>query len=152
MKNNNVITLSKFLSRYANLTGEDLVNMTHEEVRVLLPHFKRTTFEYIEKNEDELANGNILLVSDGKKVIPYFAPELTQDETKTQVIRKMEKRTNEDNIIDYTSLSVFELKKLLRKKFNSGKNKSGAKKELEKRGVILRKKYNRNKVKNEGEI
>ena len=47
---------------------------------------------------------------------------------------------------DYSSMSIYELKKLLDKKFNSNSNSRCAKKELENRGVI-KKKYDRKKFK-----
>ena len=44
-------------------------------------------------------------------------------------------------------MTIYELKQLLNRKFNSYKNSREARKELEKRGVVLTKKYNRNEVK-----
>jgi hypothetical protein len=44
---------------------------------------------------------------------------------------------------DYQNMSVYELKCLLKRKFNSCFNQRNARKELENRGVILTKKYNR---------
>ena len=66
MKKSNVISLSKFLARYANLTGKDLVNLTHDEVKVLFPQIKRTSFDYVDEHQDEMASGKVALVSDGK--------------------------------------------------------------------------------------
>ena len=43
----NFISLSKFLSRYACVEGKDLKKLTHEDVEVLFPQLKRTSFEIV---------------------------------------------------------------------------------------------------------
>ena len=44
-------------------------------------------------------------------------------------------------------MSIYELKQLLNTRFNSYRNSREARRELEKRGVVLTKKYNRNEIK-----
>ena len=74
-----------------------------------------------------------------------------QEDEKITVIREYEQKQQGEKITDYTRLSEYELKRLLRTKFNTPKCKNNARKELEKRGIVLKRKYNRNKMKNEGE-
>ena len=144
MKKSNVISLSKFLARYANLTGKDLVNLTHDEVKVLFPQIKRTSFDYVDEHQDEMASGKVALVSDGKKVVPYFVPEYDFEHDVTEVVRpKDEPIKRDDTDYDYTKLSIYELRTLLRRKFSTQKNQYRAARELERRGVVLHKKYNR---------
>ncbi len=76
----NEIKLSKFLVRYCNLRGEDLTKIRHEDVKVLFPTLKRASFEELENNPKKLASGEILLVNDGRKVIPYYVPSLSKEE------------------------------------------------------------------------
>ena len=49
----------------------------------------------------------------------------------------------DDTHYDYASMSVYELRKLLNTKFNSYRNSREARRELERRGVVLTRKYNR---------
>ena len=143
----NEISLSKFLSRYGYLTGKDLKNVTHEEVKELFPEFKRSSFKEIDKNPELLITGKIILVNDGRKTIPYYA-RIQEKEEYTIVEREsVEKRKIDDEIYDYTSMSLYELRLLLRKRFNSVRNQNCARKEIEKRGIVLSKKYNRCKFK-----
>ncbi len=62
--------------------------------------------------------------------------------------RQVDKKPTVDNKkYDYTKMSIYELKCLLRRKFNSYANRRNARKELERRGVVLTKKYSRCKEK-----
>ena len=73
----NEISLAKFLARYCNMAGKDLSRMTHDDVEVMLPELKRTSFELVEKKPELLAQGIVLLVNDGFRTIPYLAPLIT---------------------------------------------------------------------------
>ena len=140
----NIISLAKFLARFGSLKGEVLSSITHDEVKILFPQFKRTTFENAKINKELVSTGKILMVDDGQKIIPYFLPimedenlfllDVLREEDEVEVIDTCE--------YDYTSMSIYELKKLLDKKFNSKDNSRKAKKELENRGII-KKKYSR---------
>jgi hypothetical protein len=142
----NEINLSKFLARYCNLAGKDLSKIKHEDVKVLFPSLKRASFEEIEKNRYLLASGEVLLVNDGKRVIPYFVPPTCMDEETVPMDFTMEEAPKQEinyRKYDYTKLSIYELRCLLRRKFNSYANQRNAKMELERRGIVLSKKYNR---------
>jgi hypothetical protein len=76
MKNNvKVISLAKFLNKYVSLCGEDLKKLTHEDVQILFPYFKRSSFDKIYNNPTLVSSGKVVLVNDGKKTIPYYAPQ-----------------------------------------------------------------------------
>lgn len=146
----NSISLSKFLARFGALQGEVLSHITHEEVKVLFPQFTRTTFEYARNNKELVSTGKILMVDDGKKIIPYVLPELDYENSFLLDVLRQEDEIREVDCgeYDYTSMSIYELKKLLDRKFNSTNNSRHAKRELESRGII-KKKYNRNEFKRE---
>lgn len=142
------ITLSKFLSRTLGLDGVDLKRITHLDAKELFPDLKRSTFDHVEKFPEELLTGKIMMVNDGKTVIPYYVPTLKTDfEVQEVKIDFDEVEEVADKEYDYANMSVYELKQLLNRKFNTYKNSREARKELEKRGVVLTKKYNRNEVK-----
>lgn len=142
------ITLSKFLSRTLGLGGSDLKKISHLDAKILFPQLKRSTFEYVNKHPEEITRGKILMVSDGRTVIPYYVPTL---ETKLDFyevkIEREEPRKINDERYDYTAMSIYELKQLLNTRFNSYRNSREARRELEKRGIVLTKKYNRNEIK-----
>ncbi len=140
----NIISLAKFLARFGYLKGEVLSSITHEEVKILFPQFKRTTFEYARINKELVSTGKILMVDDGQKIIPYFLP-IIEDENSflLDVLREEDEvEVIDTSEYDYTSMSIYELKKLLDKKFNTKNSSKKAKRELENRGII-KKKYNR---------
>ena len=152
------ISLPKFLARYLNLTGKDLSKITHEDVKVLFPFLKRTSFEKIElalkgmldPEEAYEILDRVLLVNDGKHVVPYLKPELLTEEMDDPlevVAEAVPKRKIDRSHHDYASMSIYELKCLLERKFNSARNRKKAKEELQYRGVVLSKKYDRNKDK-----
>ncbi len=142
------ITLSKFLSRTMGLEGIDLKKITHLAAKELFPELKRSTFEHVKKFPEDIMTGKIMMVSDGKTVVPYYAPTIKKDlEMKEVRIEFDDPEEPKDKEYDYTRMSVYELKQLLNRKFNTYKNAREARKELEKRGIVLTKKYNRNEVK-----
>lgn len=142
------ITLSKFLSRTLGLEGKDLKRITHLDVKELFPNLKRSTFKHVERCPEELKTGKIIMVSDGKSIVPYYVPRLkTRFEEQRVKIEFDEVEEIVDKEYDYASMTIYELKQLLNRKFNTYKNSREARKELEKRGVVLTKKYNRNEVK-----
>ena len=134
------ISLSKFLSRFANLKGRNLTKMTHDEVAELLPDLKRLPFEMVENDPSLLYMGKAILVDDGKRTIPYEIPKLTLEDIKQfEVYRVQEKPNVTTHVTDYTVLSDYELRMLLRKKFNTQNVIDRAKKEMKKRKKILKK-------------
>lgn len=139
------ISLSKFLSRYAFLEGEDLKKITHDEVKKLFPEFKRSSFEEILDNPELLKSGKVVIVYDGKKKVPYYIPRVEKNTEEFMDFHResVKERQIDDNVYDYSNMSIYELRCLLQRKFNSYRNQTSARKELDRRGVVLRKKYNR---------
>lgn len=145
------ISLAKFLSRFESLSGKDLKKVTHEDVKVLFPNLKRSTFESIKRNPKLIYTNQVVLVSDGRKVVPYYVPNEQICEEETEFVREeVEQRKIDDTVYDYTSMSIYELRCLLERKFNSYRNQVCARRELDKRGVVLHKKYKRSEEKRKG--
>lgn len=142
MKEYKSVTLSKFLSRFLMVDGMALTKVTHADVKMLFPMLKRSSFEYVEKHPEEVMMGRILMVSDGKKVIPYIVPEVRKIDITMMPKFVEEKRTGKRET-DYTKMRVYELKSLLNLRFNTYKVSRSARNELENRGELLKKKYKR---------
>lgn len=153
MKEYKSVTLSKFLSRFLAVDGMALTKLSHADVKMLFPMLKRASFEYVEKHPEEVMMGRIIMVNDGKKVIPYIVPDVRKIEIDiTMMPEFVEEKRNAKREIDYTKMRVYELKRLLNLRFNTYKVSRGARNELENRGVLLKKKYKRvNKVELEEE-
>lgn len=142
----NVISLAKFISRFLGVHSSNLKKLSHEDAKHLFPNLKRATFMCIERDRTKESSGNIILVSDGKKVIPYFAPTfIVEDANLVEV--DMEKKKSTFDIPDYSNMKIYELKKLLNCKFNGRHVSRCARRELMDRGVILTKKYKREEFK-----
>ena len=135
------ISLAKFLSRYVLLSGVDLKKLTHEDVKVLFPDIRRCSIEKIRENPSLIYSREVILVYDGRHHIPYYPPEVLSSEITQVELDVVEEDKGLDNNVnyDYTSMSNYELKCVLKNKFNSYKNKRKAKYELENRGIILEK-------------
>ncbi len=145
MNNRNVITLAKFLSRYLGVNGEFTKYLTHDDIKYMFPSIKRSSFSYIDEHKGAVECGFILLVNDGRKTIPYYAPVVNQEQS--VVIEEEKKEDNKKKNIDYANMRIFELRELLNVKFNGYHTSRMARRELEDRGVVLRKKYNREEFK-----
>ena len=121
-KNINEMSLSKFLSRFCNLTGEDLSKIHHNDVKVLFPNLERSSFEEIEKNPLLILTGSVILVNDGEKTIPYYVP-ITDDFDLEDPMEVQLERTEgicvDYSKHDYAHMSIYELRQLLKRKFNS---------------------------------
>ncbi len=143
---NNIMSLSKFLSRYGGLQGNSLTKVTHEEVKRLFPYLKRSSFDEIYQNPELISMGKVMLISDGRNIIPYYVPTLKDEDIELLDFNREdpEPLKIDDNVYDYANMSVYELRCLLRRKFNSYRNQCCARKELAYRGIELRKKYKRN--------
>ena len=142
----NEMSLAKFLSRYLLIGGIDLKKLTHEDVKSLFPNIKRSSFKRINQNPNLLYSGRVVLVNDGKSTIPYYIPdELETSNDYIEFVMCETKEYHEEEYYDFMSMTNYELKKLLENKLNSRKNRMKAKKELEDRGLILKRKYKRTK-------
>lgn len=144
MKEYKSVTLSKFLSRFLAVDGMALTKLSHTDVKMLFPMLKRASFEYVEKHPEDVMCGKILMVSDGKKTIPYIVPDSKISVMKRTNMPEVEVVVKEKKTTcDYASMRVYELKMLLNLRFNTYRVSRGARNELENRGVLLKKKYKR---------
>ena len=152
MKNSfNEISLAKFIARYELIGGACLTKITHEDVKMLFPELKRCSFESIDKDPSLVYLGKVALVNDGRKTIPYYIPldkDLDKDVVEIDEFCESEKPKKVSRSYDYASMSIYELKCLLKEKFAPCKQRILIKKELESRGAILKRKYQRCKEKN----
>jgi len=140
----NSISLAKFLSRYKSLYGKDLKKLTHDDVKVLFPDLKRCSFDTLKEDPCLLYIGEVSLVSDGHKTIPYYNPvNEIFDEEYMEFVYDNQEESHHTQYYDYTSMSIYQLKQLLHDKFSSCRQRHLAKKELIDRGAILKRKYNR---------
>ena len=147
------ISLSKFLSRYCRLSGLELTKVTHEEVKQLFPQFRRSSFKEINEHPELVMSGRVVLVNDGRKTIPYYSvieedafdyDEIMREEYNDEIVI-------DDNHYDMSKQTIYKLRLLLRHKYNSLRNQNAARRELNNRGIVLSKKYNRCKMKREME-
>ena len=77
-RNKESISIKKFLRLYYGIIDENLLNskITHKALKILIPELKRLPFDYSFKNEEKIANGEILLVIDCNGIIiPYESPK-----------------------------------------------------------------------------
>lgn len=146
----NTISLSKYLSRYVGLKGENLKKLHHEDVKILFPYIKRASFKFIEKNPELINKNKVVIVNDGRSCIPYYIENKMFDDFDELLLEEDKKEDINYKEYDYSKLSIYELKQLLRRAFNSYKNQFLAKKELTNRGIV-KKKYKRNEFKNYNE-
>lgn len=142
----NTISLSKFLARFVNLDGVDLSKVTHEQVKELFPYLKRSSFDYVDKHPEDVCTGKIVMVRDQYHTIPYYVPEYDMSIEEPMAFEmEFEEAPERPEEYDYASMTVYELKQLLNTKFNTYKQSREARRELERRGVVLTRKYNRSK-------
>ncbi len=143
----NAISLAKFISRYLGVCGSGIKRLSHEDAKHLFPNLRRSTFAFINSHPFELENGNIILVTDGKKTIPYFAPRFIKSNIDAEILVDVERKKKKSKVTDYANMNIYELKQLLNIKFNGRSTSRCARRELEDRGVVLNKKYNRQEFK-----
>ena len=143
---NKCISLAKFLAVYYCFEGEGLKTLKHEDIK---KHFPYICVCEDEDNLDKLIDsGKILLVDDGKKILPYYLKNL--NDTKYDIYLKKQKNINQSNCIkDFTEMNNFELLQLLNIRFNKRSISNKARKELNNRGKVLKRTY---KVKRDNEI
>ena len=75
------ISLKSFLISRCGIWDKSIIEkkLTHKDIKILFPHLKRTSFEYVLKNVKDLCIGNVFLVKDsiGNSAV-YFKPELNE--------------------------------------------------------------------------
>ena len=145
------ISLAKYLSRFVSLNGRDLRKVTHDEVRLLFPNIRRASIAEVKKNPSLICTGEVILVDDGRNIVPYYIPQERCENIESEFIREEVKKDKiDDTVYDYANMSIYELRCLLKRKFNSYRNQACAKMELGRRGIVLHKKYKRSEEKKKG--
>ena len=148
----NEISIYKFLYTYLFITNKDLYKITHEDVKILFPYLKRCSFDDVKKNPHLIKDRKVVFVNDGRKTIPYYVPEIEDYfQEKNTIGMVKDEEYVERSYYDFENMSNYELKETLENKNNARKNRMKAKQELEERGLILKKKYKREKYRYEGE-
>ena len=119
-RNIDSISISKFLRIYYGISDEVLLtgDISHKAIKQLIPDLKRLPFDYAYKNEDLIASGEIVLVSDSNgNIIPYKTPEAIDDID--DIEKSLEAKTKEEKAIKVTieieGLNLYELSELCKK-------------------------------------
>jgi len=133
------ITVESFLVNYLGIRDNNTLSnqISHKDIKALIPHLVRPSFDYIIEFPDLVYNGEVILVEDSYgSVVPYFNPLFLREKkdgefeelTKEAILERpkddmdfigefVEEKPQEEipniNDIDITKLSNYELKKLL---------------------------------------
>ena len=104
-----IISLRKFLMLYLNITYDRKYKITHQDVKVLFPDLKRASLDDIKKDPYLLITKKIVLVNDGRNVVPYIKPMLLDEEMElTDIDMEVEHRRS----YDFDNMTKNELKAL----------------------------------------
>ena len=147
------ISLSKYLSRFANVGGRQLNKLTHSDVQELFPNLRVIPLDELSRmlrsfNEDndrsDIFTGRIILVDDGKSLLAYYGDIIDSINGEINYVYGQNNAIEiNDTIPDCASLNEYSLRQLLRRKFNSSVVQYVARKELKKRGIPVTRKYKR---------
>ena len=113
----NCISLTKFLVSYCGIYNEEIYSakISHHDVKELMPHIKRVSFDSLLENKDSFYTGDIIPVKDCHgNVVPYINPMLEND-FQFDVICEIEKEAEFENIIITENMSKYELSELCKK-------------------------------------
>lgn len=113
----NCISLAKFLVSYCGIYNEDIhsAKISHHDVKELMPHIKRVSFDSLLENKDSFYIGDIIPVKDCYgNVVPYINPMLEND-IQFDVFCEIEKEEEFENIIITENMSKYELVELCKK-------------------------------------
>lgn len=138
--NDMIITMPDFLYNYLGVENINIFEITHEDVKILFPDVKRSSFEKIEKDYISIYNGDIILVKDKKgKTLPYYNPLRTLDieVTNLEMIERPTFNKEVKQQVDIECLTNYELKKEYIKDKRQHKYAlcRVLKKEIEERGI-----------------
>ena len=77
----NSISLKKFLILYCGISASSLDNirLSHNDIKILMPNLKRSSFEYLLNNMKNLYVGKVIAVKDAYGVVlPYVCPKIEE--------------------------------------------------------------------------
>jgi len=152
-----LITMPEFLYNYLGIEDINIFKITHEDIKILFPKVKRSSFEKIEKDYTSIYNGDVILVKDKKgKTLPYYNPlrYLDIEFDDMEMIKKPVLDKEENRKVDIESLTNYELKKeyIKDKKQHKYALCRVLKKEITERGIKSSGKKRKMIEKYEGEI
>ena len=112
----NSISLKKFLIVYCGLYNENMVNsnLSHKDIKILLPEIRRISFEKLVSNRYMLYNGEVIAVKDSNdSVLPYINPKLKIDEI-SYYDCECDQRIEDVIPSNIEDLNIYSLEKLLK--------------------------------------
>lgn len=120
LKNNNSISLRKFLMFYYGINDSNILshNLTHKDIKVLFPDLKRVSFDYVLDNIKDIYTGSIIMVKDSiGNPVPYINPKLDihiDNDIDLELIKEDNDNKFEE-IVELENLSLYELTELAKK-------------------------------------
>jgi hypothetical protein len=120
LKNNNSISLRKFLMFYYGIYDSNILNnnITHNDVKILLPDLKRVSYDFTLENIKDVYTGAIIMVIDSLgNCVPYINPKLDvcveyHEEFEITNNNSMDKF---EEVINLENLNLYELSELAKK-------------------------------------
>ena len=112
------IDLVSFLCNYYGIVSKNLkINkLTHNDMKVLFPDIKRSSFDNLEHNSSLIYKGEIILVHDcNGYILPYINPHIKVDECFEDISNYEEQEIIDISELDLDKLSKEELLKLRKK-------------------------------------
>lgn len=125
------VSIQNFLSRILGVKSDELMraNLTHSDLEKLFPNLKKSSFDAILDDPSMIYTGEVVLVQDAAHhIAPYFNTKMkTLDdygiddvidkkewEQSSETWDKSERKTPNINDYDLSSMSLYELEKLLK--------------------------------------
>ena len=113
------ISLKSFLMIFCGICNETLLQgkISHDDVKHLFPELKKSTFEYLSKNINEIYTGNIILVKDSYGFIAPYQKPLIEEYIEIPDIEIIDDKKEKaiEEIVNLENLSLYELSELGKK-------------------------------------
>jgi hypothetical protein len=135
MKKDNAISISNFLFNFYGCKSEYFDELSHKDLRFLMPYLIIIPMKDVMKDKESLLTGEIILVSDRRNfIVAYENPRVDVQDYKEEII-EMRKCQNKVNLMndDISNLNKYELLNIykLNKLSKNNKNCRYIKKEME---------------------
>lgn len=108
----NSISIKLFLVLYCNIYSDELfkIDISHKDIKVLLPYLKTISYDYVAKNPNEVYTGDIILVKDSfGNTVPYLKPEQKEYSEVDVSICEENLQYNFEEIMELDDLSISRL-------------------------------------------
>ena len=119
----NSISLKKFLIVYCGLYSDTMVNsnLSHKDIKILLPEIRRISFDKLISNKYMLYNGEVIAVKDSNdSVLPYINPKQKIEEI-CYFDCECEQKIDDEVPTNIENMNIYSLEKLL-KEFKENKD------------------------------